>query len=181
MFLALFGLTYFHLYVLLIASLMAVYLLQKEDQKAEVFAWSGYCLILVATLGAVVLSVGCEKASTKPISPATKVEVPSSEGMASVSGSQLTVTVEVPKGGRVGEVELVFTLPLSEGSLSDGCAGWYRAEDMWGLTWAIKMDNNIMTLKPATPKDDLVQGTWTVHISWYRGVQVPTLVNMEVK
>jgi hypothetical protein len=166
---------------ILLIILGIIYACKKEDPQSQVYSLLGFFIVVFTCIVLPLGLVGCEKASTNPVSPPTKVEVPPSEGMASISGSQLTVTVEVPKGGRVGEVELVFTLPLSEGSLSDGCAGWYRAEDMWGLTWAIKVDNNIMTLKPATSKDDLVQGTWTVHISWYRGVQIPTLVNMEVK
>lgn len=167
--------------VSLLLILGVIYAFRKEDPKSQVYSLLGMFIVVFTCLALPLGLLGCEKASTNPVSPPTKVEIPPSEGMASIAGSQLTVTVEVPKGGRVGEVELVFTLPLSEGSLSDGCAGWYRGEDMWGLTWAIKVDNNIMTLKPATPKDDLVQGTWTVHISWYRGVQIPTLVNMEVK
>lgn len=179
--LALFGLTYYHYYVLLLGCLGAVYLVQKEDQKAEVFSWAGYCLVLVATLGGVIMSVGCEKASPKPVLPSSTQEIPTSEAVATISGSQLTVVVDVPKGGRVGEVVVQFNKAVYEGSLSDACGGWYRAQDMWGLTWAVKVEGNALILSPADHKHDLVEGLWTVHISWYRGTELGQLLSVEVK
>ena len=158
-----------------------IYACRKEDPQSQVYSLLGFFIVVFTLLILPLGLLGCEKASTKPASPPTKVEIPVSEAVASIAGSQLTVTVEVPKGGRVGEVELVFTLPLSEGSLSDGCAGWYRAQDMWGLTWALRVEGNALILSPADHRHDLVEGTWTVHISWYRGTELGQLHSVEVK
>lgn len=178
--LALLGITYYHMYVLLLACLLAIYLVQKEDQKAEVFSWAGYCLVLIATIGAALLGVGCEKASTKAAPPPATM-VPTSGALASINDSQLTVTVEVPKGGRVGEVVVTFEEDVSDALIADGCAGWYRLEDMWGLTWGVLVRGTQVVISPAVRTDDLVEGTWVVHVRWLRGVQLPKLAKVEVK
>lgn len=132
-----------------------------------------YVLILICM-------VGCGKGeSSMPVMQADPI--PMSEAMASVRGEQVTVTVEVPKGGRVTEVVVQFKGALYEGSMSDACAGWYRTQDMWGLTWAIRVEGNALILSPATRKDDLVQGTWVVHVQWYRGTVLPELGSIEIK
>ncbi|TXH15645.1 MAG: hypothetical protein E6R03_06840 [Hyphomicrobiaceae bacterium] len=158
-----------------------IYACRKEDPQSQVYSLLGFFIVVFTLLILPLGLLGCEKASTKPASPPTKVEIPVSEAVASIAGSQLTVTVDVPKGGRVGEVVVQFSGALYEGSMSDACGGWYRAQDMWGLTWSVKVEGNALILSPATHKDDLVEGTWTVHISWYKGTQLPQLHSVEVK
>ena len=130
-----------------------------------------YVLILIVL-------VGCG-GQVSPVVQAASL--PEAEAVASVSGEQVTITVDVPKGGRVTEVVVQFKGALYEGSMSDACAGWYRSQDMWGLTWAIQVEGNALIIRPATRKDDLVQGTWTVHVQWYRGTVLPELSSIEVK
>jgi hypothetical protein len=52
---------------------------------------------------------------------------------------------------------------------------------MWGLTWAVRVEGNALILSPADHRHDLVEGTWTVHISWYRGTELGQLHSVEVK
>lgn len=178
--LALLGLTFFHLHVLLVAAFFLLYIVQKEDKREEVFSWVGLCCVILG-VGLAFTLTGCGQASPKPVLPASTQEIPTSEAVATISGSQLTVVVDVPKGGRVGEVVVQFNKAIYEGSLSDACGGWYRAQDMWGLTWAVKVDGNALILSPADHRHDLVEGTWTVHISWYRGTELGQLHSVEVK
>lgn len=140
---------------------------------------NAFRLICVAVYALIlIVLVGCG-GQVSPVVQAASL--PESEAVASVSGEQVTVTVEVPKGGRVTEVVVQFKGALYEGSMSDACAGWYRSEDMWGLTWSVRVEGNALIFSPATRKDDLVQGTWTVHVQWYRGTTLPELSSIEIK
>jgi hypothetical protein len=165
----------------LLLILGVIYACRKDDSKSQVYSLLGMFIVVFTCVALPLGLLGCEKANPKPISPTTTQEIPTSEAVATISGSQLTVVVDVPKGGRVGEVVVQFNKAIYEGSLSDACGGWYRAQDMWGLTWAVRVEGNALILSPADHRHDLVEGTWTVHISWYRGTELGQLHSVEVK